>query len=74
MYKYITLFIQEFSPRYRLGAQGLVVKGGDSLAKGCGFYLRHWMLVGHFSRCCKNTIVWLKTPKINEKDAVVGPF
>ena len=38
----------------------------------------YWMDVWRFFHiekiCCKNCIVCLKRPKINEKEAVVGPF
>ena len=38
------------------GSPGLVVMGGDSLSKGCGFESRHRILDGHFFTyiCCKN--------------------
>ena len=40
------------------------------------FESRHRILDGHFFAliCCKNSIVCLKRPKINEKEAGVGPF
>ena len=59
------------------GSPGLVVMGGDSRYKGRGFESRCRMLDGHdiFTLiCCKNCIVCLKRPKINEKEAGVGPF
>ena len=59
------------------GSPGLVVMGGDSRYKGRGFESRCCMLDGHdiFTLiCCKNCIVCLKRPKINEKEAGVGPF
>ena len=59
------------------GSPGLVVKGRDSHTEGCGFESRHHILDGHFSTCicCKNcNDVCLKRPKINEKEAGVGPF
>ena len=31
------------------GIPGLVVMGGDSCSKGCGFESQHWILNGHFS-------------------------
>ena len=31
------------------GSPGLVVMGGDSRSKGCGFESRHCILEGHFS-------------------------
>ena len=54
-----------------------MVKGRDSSSEGCGFESRHRILDGHFSTfiCCKNcNDVCLKRPKINEKEAGVGPF
>ena len=60
----------------RGGSPGLVVMGRDSNSKGCGFESRHRLLDGHFFTyfCCKNCNVCLKRPKINEKEAGVGPF
>ena len=57
-------------------ATGLVVMGRDSCPKGRGFESWHWILDGHFLTyiCCKNCDVCFKRPKINEKDAGVGPF
>ena len=45
-------------------------------SKGRGFEYRHRILDGHFFtyNCCKNCNVCLKRPKINEKEAGVGPF
>ena len=59
-----------------VGSPGLVVKGRDSRSEGCGFESRHRILDGHFFTyiCCKNCIVCLKRPKINEKEAGVGTF
>ena len=53
-----------------------MVMGGDSRSKGCGFESRHRILNGHFFtyNCCKICNVCLKRPKINEKEAGVGPF
>ena len=53
-----------------------MVMGGDSRSKGRGFESQRWILDGHFFTliCCKNCIVCLKRPKINEKEARVGPF
>ena len=53
-----------------------MVMGGDSRSEGCGFESRCHILDGHFFTliCCKNCIVCLKRPKINEKEAGVGPF
>ena len=42
-----------------------MVMGRDSLSKGRGFESWHRILDGH---------VCLKRPKINEKEAGVGPF
>ena len=48
-----------------------MVMGDDSCLKGHGFESQHHMLDGHFFTliCCKNCIVCLKGPKINEKEA-----
>ena len=58
------------------GSPGLVVMGRDSHSKGRGFESQHRILDGHFFTyiCCKNCNVCLKRPKINEKEAGVGPF
>ena len=58
------------------GSPGLVVMGRDSRSKGCGFEFQHRILGGHFFtyNCCENCNVFLKRPKINEKEAGVGPF
>ena len=55
---------------------GLVVMGRDSCSEGHGFKSLHRILDGHFFTyyCCKNCNVCLKRPKINEKEAGVGPF
>ena len=57
-------------------ATGLVVMGGDSCSKGHEFESLRQILDGHYFTliCCKNCIVWLKRPKITEKEAGVGPF
>ena len=53
-----------------------MVMGRDSHFKGRGFEFQHHILDGHFFtyNCCKNCNVWWKRPKINEKEAIVGPF
>ena len=53
-----------------------MVMGRDSPSEGRGFKSRHCILDGHFFTyiCCKNCNVCLKRPKINEKEAGVGPF
>ena len=53
-----------------------MVMGRDSRSEGRGFESRHRILDGHFFTyiCCKNCNVCLKRPKINEKEAGVGPF
>ena len=58
------------------GSPGLVVMGRDSCSEGCGFKSRHRILDGHFSHIfvVKIVNVCLKRPKINEKEAGVGPF
>ena len=57
------------------GILGLVVKGGDSPPRDCGFESRHRILDGYFHiNCCKNCNVSLKRPKINEKEAGDGPL
>ena len=54
-----------------------MVMGRDSRSKSRGFDSRHRILDGHFFTyiCCKNCNgVCLEGPKINEKEAGVGPF
>ena len=48
----------------------------DSHSKGRGFDSRRRILDGYFSHFihCKNCKVCLKRPKINKKEARVGPF
>ena len=55
------------------GSTGLVVMGRDSHSKGHGFESWHHLLDGHFFTyiCCN---LCLKRPKMNEKEAGVGPF
>ena len=56
---------------------GLVVMGGDSHSKSHGFESQHRILDGHFFTyifVVKICNVCLKRPKINEKEAGVGPF
>ena len=50
--------------------------GGDSHSKGCGFESQHRILDGHFSHIfvVKICNVCLQRPKVNEKEAGVGPF
>ena len=54
----------------------LVVMGRDSRSEGRGFKSQHRILDGHFFTyiCCKNCNVCLKRPKINEKEAGIGPL
>ena len=53
-----------------------MVMGGDSRSKGHVLESRRWMDIWTFFTliCGKNCIVCLKRPKINEKEAGVGPF
>ena len=52
-----------------------MVMGDDSCWRGHGFESRRCILDGLFALiCCKNCIACLKRPKINEKEAEVGPF
>ena len=53
-----------------------MVMGRDSHSEGHGFESRHHILDGHFFTyiCCKNCNVCLKRPKLNEKEAGVGPY
>ena len=62
--------------RNRGRSPGLVAMGRDSHSIGCGFESRHRILDGHFITyiCFKNRNVCLKRPKINEKEAGIGPF
>ena len=65
---------------YFSGRPGLVVMGDNSCSKGRGFesqWYCHtgWTFLTFFTLiCCKNCIVCLKRPKMNEKEAGVGPF
>jgi len=52
------------------GSHGQEVMGDDSCSRGREFESRHRILDGHFS----HWIVYLKTQKINEKEAGFGPF
>ena len=54
----------------------IVISTKDSRSKGRGFESQHHLLDGRFFTyiCCKICIVCLKRPKINEKEAGVGPF
>ena len=58
------------------GSPGLAVMGRDSRPEGRWFESWPRILDGHFFTyiCCKNCIVCLKRPKINEKEAGVGPI
>ena len=58
------------------GSPGLVVMGGDSHSEGHGFESRYYILDGHFSHIfvVKICNVCLKRPKINKKEAGVGPL
>ena len=51
------------------GSAGLVVMGGDSRSKGCGFKSRYLILERHFSHIfvIKICNYFQKRPKINEK-------
>ena len=53
-----------------------MVMGRDLRSEGCGFESQHLILDGHFFTYifCKNCNVFLKRPKIIEKEAGVGPF
>ena len=53
-----------------------MVIGDDSCSRGRGFESQRHILDGHFFTliCCKNCNVFLKRPKIIEKEARVGPF
>ena len=52
------------------GSPGLVVMGGDSRSEGHGFESRHRIHIFVVKICN----VCLKRPKINEKEARIGPF
>ena len=56
------------------GSPDLVIMGDDLCSRGRGFESRRHILDGHFFSliCCKNWIVCLKRPKINEKEAGIG--
>ena len=53
-----------------------MVMGGDSYSEGRGFESRYRILDGHFLHifAVKICNVCLKRPKINEKEAGVGPI
>ena len=53
-----------------------VVMGGDSCLKGRGYKSRMPYTGWTFFTliCCKNCIVFLKRPKMSNKEAGVGPF
>ena len=53
-----------------------MVMADDSCLRGHGFKSQRHILDGHFFTliCCKNCIACLKRPKINKKEAGVGPF
>ena len=53
-----------------------MVVEGDLCPECRGFESQHCLLDGHFYTyiCCKNCNVCLKRPKINKKEAGVGPF
>ena len=53
-----------------------MVMGDNSCLRVHGFESQHGILDGHFFAllCCINCIVCLKRPKINEKEAGVGPL
>ena len=55
---------------------GLVVMGGDSCSKGCGFESQNHLLNGYFSHICWTNCndVCLKTSKINYIRGLGGPF
>ena len=74
---------QDFSKTRRLNSSSfpaqscrLVVTGGGSRSRGCGFKSQYCILDGHFFTlyCCKNCIVCLKRPNVNEIEAENGPF
>ena len=74
---FIINFIEKTKNKKRLGqSSGLVVMGRDSHLKGRGFESQHQILDGGFFTyiCCKNCNICLIRPKINEKEAGVGPF
>ena len=57
----------------------VVMSGDNSCSNGCGFESRRCILDGHldiFSHCfcCKNCIVCLKRPTINEKEVGLAKF
>ena len=65
--------------KIKLGrSPGLVVMGDDSCSKGCGFESGRRILDGmtFFTFICNKICidVCLKKPKVNKKEAGVGPF
>ena len=53
-----------------------MVMGSNSCLKGCGYKSWRHILDGYFFTltCCNNCIACLNRPKINEKEAGVGPL
>ena len=59
-----------YKKRKEGSSPGVMVMGGDSCSKGCGFKSQHCILDGHFFTyiCSKNcNDVCLKRPKTNNK-------
>ena len=58
------------------GSPGLVVMGGDSRSEGHGFESStiYWMDIFSHIFVVKICNVCLKRPKINKKEARIGPF
>ena len=58
------------------GSPGLVVMGGDSCLKGCGFESQHRILDGHFSHLFVEKIVRFFRNDENKQKKVAGdgPF
>ena len=62
---------------YRGREPGLVIMGDNLCLRGCGGILAPYTgWTCHFFTliCFKNCMVYLKRPKIKEKEAGVGPF
>ena len=56
------------------GSPSIVVKEGDTLSEGCKLQLPRCWMVFFTLICCKICVACLKRPKINEKEAMDGPF
>ena len=67
-----SIFAPILTKMTNVGHPGVVIMGGDSYSGGRGF---QWMDMTFFTMiCCKNCIVCLKRPNINEKEPGMAYF